>query len=538
MVMKQNRVARARRRARVARRRRGGARRRPTGTSRSRSRPRTARSRSRRSRCGSSRSRRRRPRMLFAIGAGKQVVAVDDQSNYPATRAAHEALRLHAERRGDRGLQARPRRRRGRLERRSSTRFGSSASRARSSTRRDTSPTRTRRSGSSARRRATAREATARRRADADADRRDRCGRVPTARARAADRLPRARPDLLLGDVETFIGRVYALFGLQQHRRRRRHDGLGGYPQLSARVHRRREPGPDRARRHEVLRPERRDGRSAAGLEARSPRCGTGTSSRVDDDIASRWGPRVVDFVRAVAGSARRGAKSWTPRASPAGAVALPGLARSAGRSRRRGVRRAARRRARRAGATSASARSSASALARCRSSTCTRRSRRRDEAILWELRAPRVVLGRARRRDAGARRRVVPGRVPQPARRPVPARRRRRRRARRDARDRVRRADGWPATCCRSRRSSARRSRVVAAYALGRSAGGAGDGDARPRGRHGRRVPHRGADVRAAAALGHAAGGLPLDPRPARRPRAGATSCSCCPYIARRARS
>ena len=32
---------------------------------------------------GSSRCRRRRPRSLFAIGAGKQVVAVDDQSDYP-----------------------------------------------------------------------------------------------------------------------------------------------------------------------------------------------------------------------------------------------------------------------------------------------------------------------------------------------------------------------------------------------------------------------------------------------------------------------
>ena len=62
------------------------------------------------------------------------------------------------------------------------------------------------------------------------------------------------------------------------------------------------------------------------------------------------------------------------------------------------------------------------------------------DEAILWQLRAPRVVLGAARRRDARARGRRLPGRLPQPARRPVPARRRRRRRPRRDARDRLRR--------------------------------------------------------------------------------------------------
>ncbi len=41
---------------------------------------------------------------IFAIGAGSQVVAVDDQSNYPNERPALEALGLHAERRGDRRL--------------------------------------------------------------------------------------------------------------------------------------------------------------------------------------------------------------------------------------------------------------------------------------------------------------------------------------------------------------------------------------------------------------------------------------------------
>ena len=49
---------------------------------------------------------------LFAIGAGSQVVAVDDQSDFPKIGAADVALGLHAERRGDRDLPARPRRHR------------------------------------------------------------------------------------------------------------------------------------------------------------------------------------------------------------------------------------------------------------------------------------------------------------------------------------------------------------------------------------------------------------------------------------------
>ena len=45
---------------------------------------------------------------------------------------------------------------------------------------------------------------------------------VPKALA-APQRLPRARARLLLGDVETFIGRIYTLLRLQEHRRRGRH---------------------------------------------------------------------------------------------------------------------------------------------------------------------------------------------------------------------------------------------------------------------------------------------------------------------------
>ncbi len=48
--------------------------------------------------------------MLFAIGAGDQVMAVDDQSNYPpeALREATRPVGARAERRGDRRAEARP----------------------------------------------------------------------------------------------------------------------------------------------------------------------------------------------------------------------------------------------------------------------------------------------------------------------------------------------------------------------------------------------------------------------------------------------
>ena len=58
-----------------------------------------------------------------------------------------------------------------------------------------------------------------------------------------------------------------------------------------------------------------------------------------------------------------------------------------------------------------------------------TRRCRCRGRrAIVWQIRLPRVILGCSGRRDAGGRRGRLPGRVPQPAGRPVPARDRRRR--------------------------------------------------------------------------------------------------------------
>ena len=51
---------------------------------------------------------RPRTEMLFAIGAGKQVIAVDDQSELPGQRAQDRPVRLQAQRRGDRRQEPRP----------------------------------------------------------------------------------------------------------------------------------------------------------------------------------------------------------------------------------------------------------------------------------------------------------------------------------------------------------------------------------------------------------------------------------------------
>ena len=129
----------------------------------------------------------------------------------------------------------------------------------------------------------------------------------------------------------------------------------------------------------------------------------------------------------------------------------------------------------------------------------------------------PRAARGarRARRRDARARRRHLPGCLPQPAGGPVPPGRRSRGWARRDDRDRV--PPGWPAGPADAPRRSIRR-RVDRSHAhlrrrpLGETRARRGDAD--PRRCHGDGVLHGMADVRPAAELGDAAGGVLVDPR------------------------
>ena len=168
----------------------------------------------------------------------------------------------------------------------------------------------------------------------------------------------------------------------------------------------------------------------------------------VDDDIASRWGPRVVDFLQARSSTrrprSRRRRRQLTPRSStargrrPSLRYARPVAVATRGCGRRLGslagvgavlvatvlglVPRAGRAAGRR--------RSFGELLDHLPVRVaCTPALNDREAAIVWELRFPRVVLGAARRGDALGGRRLLPGRVPQPAGRPLPARRGRRRR-------------------------------------------------------------------------------------------------------------
>ena len=148
------------------------------------------------------------------------------------------------------------------------------------------------------------------------------------------------------------------------------------------------------------------------------------------------------------------------------------------------------------------------------------------DDAILWQLRLPRVVLGALVGGDARCGGRRLPGRVPEPARRPVPARRRRRGRARRDARRRLRaETAASPATCCRSRPSSARQSQSSSPTRSDARPGGRRAGGPRPRRRDRRVVLHGAADIRPAAARRNPPGGVLVAARDGCRPPAGARS-------------
>ena len=125
---------------------------------------------------------------------------------------------------------------------------------------------------------------------------------VPAA-GHAAELLLRARPDALLGDLED-VRRLDLLDVRHDERRRRRR-------------RRRRQAAAIRSSPPEALvkaNPDTifladtkccqqsaadRHGADRAGR--RSPRCRHGQIVALDDDIASRWGPRTVDLVQAVA---------------------------------------------------------------------------------------------------------------------------------------------------------------------------------------------------------------------------------------------
>jgi iron complex transport system substrate-binding protein len=106
-------------------------------------------------------------------------------------------------------------------------------------------------------------------------------------------------PDLYSATSKTFIGRIYSLFGLRDIADAADSTG-SGYPQLSAEYIIAANPSLI------VLADVRCCGQTRQTVSSRP---GWNTISavrnhaivRIDDSIASRWGPRVVNFVRAIA---------------------------------------------------------------------------------------------------------------------------------------------------------------------------------------------------------------------------------------------
>ena len=102
---------------------------------------------------------------------------------------------------------------------------------------------------------------------------------------------------------KTFIGRVYSLLGLRNIADAADKTG-SGYPQLSA------EYIVSASPRLIVLADTKCCGQSAATVADRAgwdtiAAVKGGNVVGVSDDVASRWGPRVVSFIRIVAGKAK-----------------------------------------------------------------------------------------------------------------------------------------------------------------------------------------------------------------------------------------
>jgi iron complex transport system substrate-binding protein len=105
-------------------------------------------------------------------------------------------------------------------------------------------------------------------------------------------------PDFFSATSQTFIGRIYKLFGLRNIADAA-DSTASGYPQLSGEYILSANPSLI------VLADTRCCGQSATTVKRRPGWSGiaavrTGSVVTVDDSIASRWGPRIVRFVRAV----------------------------------------------------------------------------------------------------------------------------------------------------------------------------------------------------------------------------------------------
>ena len=109
-------------------------------------------------------------------------------------------------------------------------------------------------------------------------------------------------PDFYSATSETFIGSVYALLGLTNIADEAADAGAGGYPQLTAEYIV--DANPDLI----VLADTKCCEQSAATVAKRPgwkqiDAVTEGNIVEADDDIASRWGPRTVDFVELIAQS-------------------------------------------------------------------------------------------------------------------------------------------------------------------------------------------------------------------------------------------
>jgi iron complex transport system substrate-binding protein len=130
--------------------------------------------------------------------------------------------------------------------------------------------------------------------------------RMQVAIAKAVKSVPKRRlavyheltPDYYSATSRTFIGRIYKLFGLRNIADAADSSGTG-YPQLSGEYILSSNPSLI------VLADSRCCGQTAATVANRPGWSGiaavrTHSVVVIDDSVASRWGPRVVDFVRAV----------------------------------------------------------------------------------------------------------------------------------------------------------------------------------------------------------------------------------------------
>jgi iron complex transport system substrate-binding protein len=121
--------------------------------------------------------------------------------------------------------------------------------------------------------------------------------RGPTARGLSV--YHELEPDLYSATSSTFIGQIYKLFGLKNIADAADTGGTG-YPKLSPEYVVSQSPDVI------VLADIRCCGQSAKTVAARPgwsnvSAVRSGTIVRIDDSVASRWGPRVVQFVQAVA---------------------------------------------------------------------------------------------------------------------------------------------------------------------------------------------------------------------------------------------